>query len=144
MVTPTQKTLVQESFASIAAIADDVAELFYGKLFDIDPSLERMFHGNMAEQSKKLMQMLKAVVEGLDRLDQLIPVVQSLGRRHAIYGVTDAHYETVGLALFWTLEQTLGRDFTVEMKDAWAMVYLVLATTMKKAAREVETPKVAS
>ena len=35
-----QKQLVQDSFAKIAPIAETAAELFYNKLFDLDPSLE--------------------------------------------------------------------------------------------------------
>ncbi|HEY7284514.1 MAG TPA: globin family protein [Vicinamibacterales bacterium] len=136
MVTERQKTLVQESFATVAPIADDVAALFYRRLFEIDPSLRRMFRGDMAEQRKKLMQMLTAAVKGLDHLEQLVPVVQDLGRRHGTYGVTDAHYETVASALLWTLEMGLGAAFTTEMKDAWTTVYTVLATTMKHAANE--------
>jgi len=133
--TPTQTALVQSSFAIIAPIADDAAALFYQRLFEIDPSLRRMFPEDMTGQRKKLMQMLTAAVKGLDRLDQLVPVVQDLGRRHATYGVTDAHYDTVGAALLWTLEMGLGKGFTPEMKDAWATVYGLLATTMRDAAR---------
>jgi hemoglobin-like flavoprotein len=136
MLTPAQKDLVQTSFTSIAAIADDAAILFYQKLFELDPSLKPMFRGDMAEQRKKLMQMLTAAVKGLDRLEQLVPVVQDLGRRHGAYGVTESHYETVGAALLWTLEAGLGRNFTREVKDAWTAVYGLLATTMKDAARE--------
>jgi hemoglobin-like flavoprotein len=136
MLTPTQKTLVQESFAKVAPIADAAAVLFYGRLFEIDPSLQRMFRGDMAEQRRKLMQMLVGAVKGLDHLDRLVPIVQDLGRRHAAYGVMDAHYDTVGSALLWTLEKGLGEAFTPEVKDAWAAVYGLLATTMKDAARE--------
>ena len=135
-MTPEQVKLVQESFATIAPIADDAAVLFYGRLFEIDPSLQRMFRGDMAEQRKKLMQMLTAAVKGLNRIDQLVPVVKDLGRRHAMYGVTDAHYDTVGSALLWTLEKGLGGAFTPEVKEAWVAVYTLLATTMKDAARE--------
>src|SRR5688572_13403050 len=105
MLTSAQRTLVQTSFATIAPIADDAAALFYHRLFDLDPSLRQMFRGDMAGQRKKLMQMLTAAVKGLDRLEQLVPAVQELGRRHAAYGVTDAHYGTVGSALLWTLEK---------------------------------------
>ena len=73
MLTNTQKTLVQESFAAVRPIADDAAALFYRRLFELDPSLERMFKGDMAEQRRKLMQMLTAAVKGLDRLEQLVP-----------------------------------------------------------------------
>jgi hemoglobin-like flavoprotein len=136
MVTDTQKVLVQESFAAVMPIADAAAALFYRRLFELDPSLERMFKGDMKEQRKKLMQMLTAAVKGLDRLDQLVPVVEDLGRRHAGYGVADAHYDTVGEALLWTLEKGLGNAFTPEVKDAWIAVYGLLAGTMKNAAKE--------
>jgi hemoglobin-like flavoprotein len=134
MLTETQIALVQSSFATIAPIADDAAVLFYNRLFEIDPSLRQMFKGEMAEQRRKLMQMLSAAVKGLQRLDRLVPVVEDLGRRHAGYGVTDTHYETVGAALLWTLEKGLGRAFTPEMRDAWATVYGLLASTMRNAA----------
>ena len=139
MLTMAQKTMVQNTFATVTPIADDVAALFYRRLFELDPSLERLFRGDMKEQRKKLMQMLTAAVKGLDRLDQLVPVVEDLGRRHAAYGVADAHYDTVASALLWTLEKGLGAAFTPEVKDAWATVYGVLATTMKNAAREALT-----
>ena len=135
-MTPAQKSLVQDSFVDIATIADDAAVLFYQRLFELDPALRPMFRGDMAEQRKKLMQMLTAAVKGLDRLDQLVPVVQELGRRHAAYGVMDAHYDTVGAALLWTLEKGLGDAFTPETREAWATVYGLLATTMQQAARE--------
>jgi hemoglobin-like flavoprotein len=136
MLTVAQKDLVQNSFTSIATIADDAAILFYQKLFELDPSLKPMFRGDMAEQRKKLMQMLTAAVKGLDRLEQLVPVVQDLGRRHGAYGVRESHYETVGAALLWTLEAGLGKNFTPEVKEAWTAVYGLLATTMKNAARD--------
>ncbi|HEU4692957.1 MAG TPA: globin family protein [Vicinamibacterales bacterium] len=134
MLTLTQVELVQSSFAIIAPIADDAAALFYRRLFEIDPSLEPMFKGEMAEQRRKLMQMLTAAVKGLPRLDRLVPVVEDLGRRHAGYGVADEHYDTVGAALLWTLEKGLGTAFTPEVKEAWVTVYALLATTMKNAA----------
>ena len=83
MVTLTQVELVQSTFAVIAPIADDAAALFYRRLFEIDPSLKSMFKGDLAEQRRKLMQMLTAALKGLPRLDRLVPVVEDLGRRHA-------------------------------------------------------------
>ena len=140
MVTSAQKQLVHNSFAKIAPIADDAAALFYRRLFQLDPRLKLMFPGDMAGQRKKLMQMITAAVKGLDHLEQLVPVLQDLGRRHAGYGVADAHYDTVGEALLWTLEKALGRAFTPELRQAWTTVYTLLATTMQEAAREVPVP----
>lgn len=133
-MTPIQKKLVQSSFAKVAPIADTAAELFYSKLFALDPALKPMFKGDMKEQGRKLMRMIATAVNGLDCLEALVPAVQDLGRRHVAYGVTAAHYDTVGEALLWTLERGLGPDFTPEVNNAWAMVYGLLAQVMKDAA----------
>jgi nitric oxide dioxygenase len=136
MLTSAEKTLVQTSFATIAPIAGDAAVLFYQRLFELDPSLRSMFPSDMTGQRQKLMHMLTAAVKGLDHLDHLVPVLEDLGRRHATYGVVEAHYETVGAALLWTLEMGLGAAFTPEVKAAWTTVYGLLASTMQSAARE--------
>lgn len=140
-MTPEQKTLVQESFGKVAPIADQAAALFYGRLFEMDPAIKPMFKTDLETQGKKLMQVLATAVNGLDDLDALVPVVQELGRRHVAYGVKDEHYDTVGGALLWTLEQGLGEGFTPEVKAAWSSVYGIIATTMKAAAAEVAVAK---
>ena len=138
MLTQAQIVLVQNSFAVVAPIADDAAALFYRRLFEIDPTLKAMFKGDMAEQRRKLMQMLSAAVKGLNHIDRLIPVVEDLGRRHANYGVEEHHYDTVGNALLWTLEKGLGAAFTPDVREAWATVYGLLASTMARAAAKSE------
>ena len=79
------------------------------------------------------VQTLSVVVRSLDRLEQIVPAVQALGRRHAGYGVRASHYDTVGQALLWTLGQGLGDGFTLELRDAWTEAYTVLATVMIEA-----------
>ena len=135
-MTPRQVELVQTTWEKCVPIADQAAALFYGKLFELDPSLKPMFKSDIKEQGKKLMQMITAAVRGLNDLGRLVPVVQDLGRRHVGYGVKDQHYDTVGTALLWTLEKGLGDAFTTEVKEAWTTVYALLATTMKNAAAE--------
>jgi hemoglobin-like flavoprotein len=132
-MTPEQIALVQSSFAQVLPIADTAAALFYSHLFEVDPSLKPLFTGAMPEQGRKLMTMIRVVVNGLDRLDQLVPAVQALGRRHAAYRVEARHYDTVGAALLWTLSQGLGAGFTSETAAAWATAYTLLAETMKAA-----------
>jgi hemoglobin-like flavoprotein len=131
----TQKKLVQQTWASVVPIADQAAAIFYGKLFEADPSLRPLFKGDIEEQGKKLMKMIGMAVGGLDRLNELVPVVQALGKRHVGYGVKDSHYDTVAGALLGTLSAGLGPAFTPEVKEAWTTVYTVLATTMKDAAK---------
>ncbi len=126
--------LVQSTFAKVEPIAETAAELFYGRLFELDPSVRGLFKGDMKDQGRKLMAMIRTAVKGLNDLEKLVPAVQALGRGHKSYGVQDKHYDTVGAALIWTLEQGLKDDFTVEAETAWTKVYGVLAETMKAAA----------
>ena len=130
-MTPQDVQLIKSSWAKVVPIKDDAAALFYRRLFELDPSLKPMFKGDMTEQGRKLMAMINTVVVGLDNLGPMVPTIQDLGRRHIEYGVKDEHYDTVGSALLWTLEQGLGDDFTPETEEAWTKAYTVLATTMK-------------
>lgn len=133
-MTTEQIHIIRQTFNLVAPMADSVAAVFYRRLFERDPSLRAMFPPTLVEQGRKLMQMLGAAVGMLDRPQQLIPVLESLGKRHAGYGVRDEHYDTVGEALLWTLERGLGPVFTSEVKAAWTSLYDVVATTMKDAA----------
>ncbi len=91
-----------------------------------------MFKNHIKEQGKKLMQALAFVVKGLSKPEAIIPVVQDLGRRHVHYGVQETHYDTVGAALLWTLEQGLGEAFTPEVQEAWTAAYGLIAHVMNK------------
>jgi len=135
-MTPEQKELVQSNWKDVEPISEIAAGLFYGKLFELDPEVRSMFKGDMKEQGKKLMQMLGVAVHGLDNLGELTPAIAAMGKRHAGYGVHDSHYDTVGAALLWTLEQGLKEKFTAEAKQAWTVVYTTLASVMQDAAAE--------
>ena len=130
-----QKQLVQKTWEKVFPMSESAATLFYDRLFELNPSTRPLFtHTNMPDQRRKLMNVIGMAVNGSDSLDELIPVVRTLGRRHVFYGVTHEHYSSVGRALIWTLEQGLGADFTPEVKEAWTTVYGVLADTMKDGA----------
>lgn len=136
-LTTHQKELVQESWVKVVPIADTAAELFYGKLFELDPSVKPLFaNSDMKEQGKKLMQMIGVAVKGLDSLGELVPAVAALGKRHNTYGVKPEHYDTVGAALLDTLAKGLGDEFTPETKEAWTITYTTLAGVMIQAQGE--------
>lgn len=136
-MTPEQVTLIKQSWEKVLPISDKAAELFYGKLFELEPDLKPLFKGDIKVQGKKLMKMLNAVVNSLDKLETIVPAVQDLGVRHVGYGIKDEHYDTVAAALLWTLSQGLGDGYTDAVKEAWATAYIILADTMKEAANSV-------
>lgn len=136
-LTITQKSIIQTTFAQVTD-ADHLAARFYDRLFTIDPSTQPLFKGDMAEQRKKLIQTLAVVVNGIDNLDALVPAIQQLGKRHVQYGVTAEHWNSVGAALLWALEDAFGVAFTAEVRDAWAAAYGVIAQTALAAVDEMQ------
>jgi hemoglobin-like flavoprotein len=133
-MTPEKIALVRSSWQQVLPIRDTAAALFYGQLFELDPSLRSMFKGDMVEQGRKLMMIINTAVNSLDNLGPILGAVEDMGRRHVAYGVTEAHYDTVGSALIWALAKGLGEQFTPPVKDAWVETYTTLATAMKQAA----------
>ncbi|MEG4225413.1 adenylate/guanylate cyclase domain-containing protein [Microcoleus sp. N9_B2] len=137
-----QVDLVQSSFAKIKPISEKAAELFYNRLFELEPSFRPLFKGDMKEQERKLMATLAIAVEGLRHPDKIIGPVQKLGRSHAGFGVKAEYYDIVGEALLWALAQGLGEEFTTPVRKAWEEAYRFLSEIMKEAAAELELEKI--
>ena len=126
--------LVQDSFAKVEPISETAATLFYQRLFEVEPSVRPLFKSDIEEQGRQLMAAIALVVNRLDDLGSVLPMVQELGVRHKGYGVEDWHYDVVGGALLWTLEQGLDDGFTDDVAAAWTEAYGLLAGAMKEAA----------
>ena len=129
-MTPQQVNLVQQSFAKVAPISEQAAVLFYGRLFEVAPSVRAMFPDDMTEQRKKLMATLAVVVGGLSNLEAVLPAASALAKRHVNYGAKAEHYPVVGGALLWTLEKGLGDAWTAEVAEAWTAAYGTLSGYM--------------
>jgi len=132
---PDTHYLVQSSWERVAEQRDEAARIFYEKLFEIAPSVKPMFANvDIRTQGAMLMNMIAAAVKGLDRLEDLTPVLQDLGRRHAGYGVSLEHFAPVEACLLYTIESLMGEEFNVDVKLAWTRIYNFVAETMIEAA----------
>jgi nitric oxide dioxygenase len=128
---------VRESYASLAEYQDSVVVLFYGRLFEIAPETRRLFKIDIREQSHKLMETLRIVVDALDRFEGLRPHVAELGRKHVTYGVQPNQYEKLRLALMWAMGQALGIEFDRETRAAWESLLETISAVMLEAAAAV-------
>jgi len=135
-MTPEQIDLVQSTFKKIDAIQDQAAELFYNRLFELDPNLKPLFKGDMTLQGKMLMATLGIAVFGLNDLPQITTTIKDLGKKHVDFGVKDEDYHTFGEALMWMLGQALGSDFTADAEEAWGDTFALFADLMLGAAAD--------
>lgn len=124
--------LVQQSWRKALDARDSVAETFYLKLFELDPTLKELFESDSHDHGRKLVHLITAVVRGLDRVEFLLPAVREFGRRQSALGMKDEHYGAVATALLWSLELALREEFTPQVKSAWIVTYGVLSQTMRE------------
>lgn len=104
-------------------MAIHVADLFYDRLFELDPSLEALFPEDLTVQRRRFMSAVGAAVAGLDDTDAQRPTLLDVGRQSPSQGVLPGHYDTLGKALLWSFEQSLAEQFTPLMKEAWAALH---------------------
>jgi nitric oxide dioxygenase len=138
MITDTQITLVQSSFQRVLPIVDTAGLLFYERIFSLAPGTRSLFDDDITPQARRTMAAVKTAVDGLDRLDEVAPFLVRLGARHVRYGVRPEHFDVVGAALMWTLEQGLGDQFTDPVRDAWAAAWAVIRDAMLTGMRQPE------
>ena len=124
---PTQIKLVQTSWQQVPYTLEETANRFYTRLFQMDPALKRLFRGDMNDQGRKSMSMLTFIVDSLGRIEEIVPVLRSLGSRRRPDGA---------VMLLATLEEALGSRFTEEVRSAWMAALETLAGTMTAAAKE--------
>jgi hemoglobin-like flavoprotein len=134
-MTPDDIRLVQESWHKIEPIQEVAAELFYRRLFELDPPLRLVCGDDMQDRRRRFSQVVGATVGGLARVDMLLPAVREFGLRHPLPGEVDEHHAHVATALLWTLEKALRREFTFEVKVAWIKAYGMLSQTIRGTAR---------
>ena len=92
----------------------EATKLFYKRLFEQYPDVVPLFGGaDMDKQADKLLQTISVAVDYLTKIDELVPILQNLGKRHALeWEVKKEHYDAVGECLIWTLKTGLGDAFT--------------------------------
>jgi hemoglobin-like flavoprotein len=138
MITDAQIELVQSSFEHVLPIADTAGLLFYERIFTLAPAARSLFGDDISLQAKRTMAAVKTVVDGLDNLDSVASFLIRLGARHVRYGVQPEHFDVVGAALMWTLEQGLGDRFTPEVRDAWTAAWIIIVDAMLAGMRQAE------
>jgi hemoglobin-like flavoprotein len=135
-MTPAQIIMVRKSWKQLTPVFETAAVLFYSKLLYLDPEIEQLFKSDIEQQGFKLMKMIAIMVEQLECFETVVPVLKTLGRRYAEQGVRTEHYQAMGYAFLWMLQQILDKEFTPELKQAWAKTYVLLARTMLDAVPE--------
>ena len=125
--------LVREVWSRVTTDLLTVGYAFYAKVFTTYPTWRlTLFVGvDMREQPQLLMEMMNYAVEsflsGAGRLTSpdIVNVLQSLGERHAGYGVEEADYSKLGACFLDTLEYRFAPEgcFGPAHRSAFTVLY---------------------
>ncbi|TLV02206.1 globin domain-containing protein [Dyadobacter luticola] len=126
--------IIKTTWSYAIGLPEMTGELFYERLFELDPSLQAMFPPDMEQQNRKLIDMITYMVSHLQAMENVQRDIDAMAARHAGYGVRPEHYKTVGDALKWVLEQRLGDQWDEETREAWTELYDIWSTSMIRAA----------
>ncbi|PCI61778.1 MAG: hemin receptor [Kordiimonadales bacterium] len=137
-MTPDDVAKLQYSFGQMVPKKDEIAKVFYERLFEVAPAVRPLFKGSIEEQGQKLVMALRQIVLSLKQPNELTTFLKGLGERHVGYGAVAAHYDVVGGVLLWTFENVMGNDFTPELKELWGGAYGVISAAMQEAAASLE------
>ena len=124
---------MRANFAKAAAAGDEAPLYFYSHLFLSHPETRALFPVSMAHQRDRLFQALGQVVEYVDDLDRLVPILQGLGRDHRKFGTVAEHYPAVGASLLATLKH-FDDDWDDALAADWTAAYGLVAQVMIEAA----------
>jgi len=139
-MTSDQARIVQSTWRAVLPVGDTFAELFYGRLFAVDPELRKLFKDDLIEQGRNLTAMLSVAAANLDRPERITVALRNLGKRHMAYGVKPEHFRTVEDALLFALEHALIDVFTPDVKAAWQAAYAKLSSLMLEAFTPTASP----
>jgi len=132
-VTPNQRNLVQGSWLQIKENSKPLECLFYQKLAELNPNLKVIFKANLEDQGHRLVTMIDHTVSMLDDVSGLFSAARQLSKHYpSLFKANDQDYAVVAKALLLALAQSQDEPFDAELKQAWVVVYSMLAETLRK------------
>lgn len=127
---------LRENFNRVAQLGDQIALFFYSDLFLRYPETRDLFPVSMAAQRDRLLQALGTIVASVDRIEEIVPFIQELGRDHRKFGALADHFGPVGESLLATLAHFSGPEWTPDLAADWSAAYQLIAKVMIDAAQE--------
>ena len=140
-----QMELVRQTCKEVAPIADSAAELFYTKLFTIDPALRPVFVSQLDNRGHRLMQMVEAAAEAGARGATFIPVRLPHEVAPLFRAWLDEHYPDRAAKVMSTIQSLRGGkdndpNFFTRMRGAGPWAELI-RTRFEIACRKHNLPR---
>lgn len=122
--------MLESSFNALAPKADELATVFYDRLFSLHPGVRSMFPTDMAAQKMKLMDSIAMVIKGLRDPSSFRSKLHELGQKHADVGTKTEHYPLVWDAMLWSMAKVAGPAWTPTLETEWRRALQLISAMM--------------
>jgi hemoglobin-like flavoprotein len=139
---PDSAERIRQSWALVLPRRKTVCRDFYQRLFTRYPELRPLFKNEVGEQADLFVTMINTFVSALEHPQRVRPLIETLGARHAGYGVRAEDYGKFEEVLLETLGDALDGDIDAAGLAAWREVFDALSATMQRGARSGAHPYV--
>jgi nitric oxide dioxygenase len=126
--------LLDASIIRMTARGDELARVFYRRLFDVHPNLRPMFPSNLAAQQTRLLDTLRFVTHTLRAPTEVRDRLRRLGEFHRGRHVRPEHYPIVCEGLLAAMAEISGRDWTPTLEAEWRRALQQISIIMIKGA----------
>lgn len=133
-MTPESVARIKASFHALRPQALALTTLFYSKLFAAHPGVRPLFPEDLKEQRMKLAQSIATVVDNIDNLTTVVPVLRELGSRHVAYGAEAAHYGAVRDSLLEAMGELAGDLWNDTLEQDWRTAIDLISEVMLEGA----------
>ena len=106
-----------------------MADLFYNKLFEIEPEYKAYF-SNLHKQKIMFTAMLAYCMVGLISGRTVESLTKRLKQYHDHLAISPRDIENAKQALIFALEKTLGETLTPDQKEVWEKSYYLVSASL--------------
>ncbi len=128
-----QRAAVRHTWAMLAPAPERFAERFLARLVERDAGLRVPLAAAGARAPARLGEVIGRIVELLDAPERLVRLFIELGHDLARAGIGPRDHDAARRALFETLYELLGDEFTADMDEAWHELYAVASAVVLRA-----------
>lgn len=129
--------LLRESLERVLEREEAFTLRFYEILFERFPQALPLFgRKSQQAQAEMLQEAIIAVVEHVEDGVWMSETLETMGRIHVDYQVTEEMYPWVGECLIATLKEISGPDWSEAVEASWGHAYAVISGAMIEGARK--------
>jgi hemoglobin-like flavoprotein len=128
-MTERQLLLLRNSWSFMMIRSQEAATLFYLRLFETVPLMNKTAASDLREQSARFIHMVTLILTKFQHPEDILSEIRRVPEWRRRYRLREQDYPVVAECLVHTLKKSLGNVFTADTESAWRAAFQLIETT---------------